>query len=202
MTETIANNLINEKHSVVNQIRCEKCPVFPDGFTLLQKTHMRISFYGMLVLGTLAIGLHQWWWGAIYLAYALFALFYGVLWGLCSHCPFAYEYSDCLFYPYTWVTKRFAYRPYAMSLPGKLITFGTFTSIVVIPQYWLYQSLWLAIAFWAMTLSTLGSLRFHYCHHCRNIHCPLNTVEGREKMRAGLDLSYRKEQFADSAKKV
>ncbi|MDJ0590656.1 MAG: hypothetical protein QNJ72_11760 [Pleurocapsa sp. MO_226.B13] len=100
------------------------------------------------------------------------------------------------------MTKRFAYRPYAMSLPGKLITFGTFTSIIVIPQYWLYQNLWLAIAFWAMTVSTLGSLRFHYCHHCRNIHCPLNTVEGREKMRAGFDLSYRQEQFADSAEPV
>jgi len=162
---------------------------------------MRVSFYGMLILGALAIGLHQWWWGAIYLVYALFTLFYNVLGALCSHCPFAYEYSDCLFYPYTWVTKRFAYRPYAMSLPDKLTFMGLFASYVVIPQFWLYQSLWLAIAFWAMAVSTFGSIRFHYCGHCRNIHCPLNAVEGREQMRAGLDLSYRKEQFADFAKK-
>ena len=192
MTERIANNIIDQRHSVINQIHCEKCQIFPDGFTLLQKTHMRTSFYGMLILGTIAIGLHYWWWGAIYLVYALFALFYGVLRGLCSHCPFAYEYSDCLFYPYTWVTKRFAYRPYATSLSDKLTSMGFLASLVVIPQYWLYQSLWLAIAFWAMALSTLGSIRFHYCHHCRNIHCPLNAVKGREKMRAGLDLSYRK----------
>ncbi len=202
MAQKIANNIINERHSAINQIRCEKCHVFPDGFTLLQKTHMRASFWGMLVLGALAIGLNQWWWGAVYLVYALFVLFYSVLWGMCSHCPFAYEYSDCLFYPYTWVTKRFAYRPYAMSLPDKLASMVPLASFVVIPQYWLYQSLWLAIAFWAMALSTIGSIIFHYCHHCRNIHCPLNTVKGREKMRAGLDLSYRKEQFADFGKKV
>ncbi len=200
MKERIANNIIDERHLVINQIRCEKCPVFPDGFTLLQKTHMRTSFYGTLILGALAIGLQQWWWGAIYLAYALSTLFIGVLGGLCSHCPFAYEYSDCLFYPYTWVTKRFTYRPYAMSLSDKLVSMGFLASYVVIPQYWIYQSLWLAIAFWAMALSTIGGLRFHHCHHCRNIHCPLNAVKGREKMRAGLDLSYRKEQFADLAK--
>ncbi len=202
MTERIANTLINERYSTKNQRRCEKCPVFPDGFTLLQKTYMRISFYGLFILGALAIGLHQWWWGAIYLVYAISTVFTGVLWGLCSHCPFAYEYSDCLFYPYTWVTRRFAYRPYAMSLPNKLVSMGLLASYVVIPQYWLYQSLWLAIAFWSVAVLTIGSIRFHYCHHCRNIHCPLNAVEGREKMRAGLDLSYRKEQFADFAKKV
>ncbi len=202
MTERITNNLINNRHSAINPNHCKKCQVFPDGFTLRQKIQMRTSFYGLLVLGAVAIGLHQWWWGAIYLVYALSTAFSGVLWGLCSHCPFAYEYSDCLFYPYTWVTKRFTYRPYAMSLPNKLVSLGFLASYLVIPQYWIYQSLGLAIAFWTAVVSTIGSLRFHYCHHCRNIYCPLNAVEGRDKMRAGLDLSYRKEQFVDSAKRV
>ena len=200
MTESIEKNLISEKHLVKNSLQCEKCPLFPDGFTRSQKIYMRTGFYGLLVLGSIAIGLHHWWWGGIYLVYALATLFTGVLWGLCSHCPFAYEYSDCLFFPYTWVTKRFVYRPSAMSMTNKLVSMGFLASYVVIPQYWLYQSLGLAIAFWAMAVTTIGSLRFHYCHHCRNIHCPLNAVEGREKMRAGLDLSYRREQLADLAK--
>ena len=85
-------------------------------------------------------------------------------------------------------------------MPNKMVSMVLLASYVVIPQYWLYQSLRLAIAFWVMAVTTIGSLRLHYCHHCRNIHCPLNAVEGREKMRAGLDLSYRREQGADLAK--
>ena len=177
----------------MTQTHCAKQKVFLDGFPLLDKILMRTLFYGSLVAGAVAIGLHEWWWGVIYLAYSLAATFYFVLWGLCSHCPFAYEYDDCLFFPHTWVTKRFTYRPDAMPLPDKLAFLVPMASFVVIPQYWLYQHLWVAIAFWAMVLPTLAGLMFYYCRRCRNVHCPLNTVEGRELMRAGLDMSHRKQ---------
>jgi len=177
----------------MTRMYCEKQKVFLDGFPLLDKILMRTLFNGILAAGALAIGLNVWWGGVIYLVYSQVALYYSVLWGLCSHCPFAYEYDDCLFFPHTWVTKRFAYRPDGMPLLDKLAFLVPMVSFVIIPQYWLYEHLWVAIVFWAMTLPTLGGLILYYCRHCRNIHCPFNTVEGRKMMRVGLDMSHRKQ---------
>lgn len=171
---------------------CSKRRVFLDGFPLYDKALMRSLFYGTLVAGAVAIGLEAWWWGVLYLAYALAATFYSVLWGLCSHCPFAYEFGDCLFFPHTWVTRRFAYRPEGMPLLDKLAFFVPMASFLIIPQFWIYQEPWVAMAFWALALPTVGGLAVFHCGRCRNIHCPLNTVEGRALMRAGLDMSHRK----------
>ena len=147
-------------------------------FTRTEKVLIRGGFYVFMVIGAVGIYVKSLVWGMIYTGFAIFGLLGVVLYSLCSHCPYPYVYSDCLFLPHGWIRKWFKYRPTPMSLSDKtgfiLITLG----LVVIPQYWLASNVTLLILFWMACLPVLILFPFHYCRRCRHFGCPFNGVDG------------------------
>ena len=140
---------------------------------LSEKILYRIGFYGFLVTGSYAIASVDLLWGLVYvgialLSMALFAYF------LCSHCPHPFHHSDCLTIPSGLITKAYRFRPEPMSNFDTVGCLLSFTALVAIPQYWLFQNLILLAVFWVLCIAWAAAHRWRYClgGRCLNRTCP------------------------------
>ncbi len=147
-----------------------------DRFTLLQKTLMRLGFYGFMIIGAYGIYLESTLWALIYVGYVILGMELGLSFFLCSHCPYPYKYSDCLFAPFWVFTKQFRFRPARMSIVDNIFFILAMAGFIVIPQYWLFKNVTVLILFWIFCLPTIASFPLFWCRRCRHIHCCLNLV--------------------------
>ncbi len=145
-----------------------------DGFSLVEKILMRIGFYGFIVTGAYGIYSVSLLWGLIYTGFVLLGLGFILLYCLCSHCPYPYEYSDCLFLPFNLIKKLYKFRSEKMSLLDKIGFLIVMGGLVIIPQYWLLMNVTVLIIFWIFCLPTLVRLLFCLCKRCRHFDCPFN----------------------------
>lgn len=145
-------------------------------FSLLEKALMRLGFYGFVVIGAYGIYLESILWGLIYSGFVIIGLQFGFLYFLCTHCPYPYNHSDCLFMPFWVVTKQFKFRSAQVNLLDKIGFIVIMTGLVVIPQYWLIKNYTVLIIFWIFCLPTLLAFPFHLCRRCQHFHCPFNLV--------------------------
>lgn len=145
-------------------------------FTLLQKIFMRLGFYGFMIIGAYGIYLESILWGLIYSGFVIFGIKFGLSYFLCSHCPYPYKYSDCLFAPFWVFTKQYKFRSAPMSILDKTVFILAMAGFIVIPQYWLFKNYTILILFWIFCLPTIASLPFFWCRRCQHFHCCFNLV--------------------------
>ncbi|MBN2030509.1 hypothetical protein JW824_09715 [bacterium] len=147
-----------------------------DGFSLIEKILMRMGFYGFIFIGAYGIYSATLLWGLLYTGFVLFGLGFVFLYCLCAHCPYPYEYSDCLFLPAGLIKKLYKSRSEQMHILDKVGFLMVMGGLVIIPQYWLLKRDMLLILFWIFCLPTLARLLFYLCKRCRHFNCPLNRV--------------------------
>ncbi|MBN1273448.1 MAG: hypothetical protein JXB26_14365 [Candidatus Aminicenantes bacterium] len=147
-----------------------------DRFSLVEKILMRIGFYGFIIVGVYGIFTVSTLWGAIYIGFILLSLSFGLLYCLCSHCPYPYQFSTCLFLPYGIVKKICRFRSESMNILEKIVFMVAILGLVVFPQYWLFKNYTILIIFWIFCLPTLGGLLFYFCKRCRHSCCPFNSA--------------------------
>ena len=148
--------------------------VYKDGFTRLEKVFMRTGFYGFVFVGTTAMALQHPALGVVYLVSSVAGLLWVIYGLLCRYCPYPFHYSDCLFFPYQWLTA--IKRPPTRRM-GRLHQYGfilVMTLLLLIPQPWLLGAPTLMWAFWLLAGPTLAALPFYYCRRCMHRQCKLN----------------------------
>jgi hypothetical protein len=145
-----------------------------DRFSLMERILLRIGWYGFLLVGTYAIYKQDPLWALIYAVYAILGFALLVLPSLCTHCPYPYEFSTCLFLPPALLRKFYPYRGPRMSPTGKVVSVFTMAGMVILPNLWLIHDIRLAVLFWLLALPTLVVFPLHYCVRCRHFSCPLN----------------------------
>ena len=91
----------------------------------------------------------------------------------CSHCLYPYKNSDCIYLPYRMVHTTYTFRSYPMNKIESLITAFVLAALVIIPQYWLFNSYILMIIFWLFCGFTLIANLFYLCKRCKNTNCPM-----------------------------
>jgi len=146
------------------------------GFTLVQKILMRLGFFGFMIIGAYGVYLESMLWGLIYSGFVIFGIEFGLSYFLCSHCPYPYKYSDCLFAPFWVFTKQYKFRSAPMSILDKAVFILAMAGFIVIPQYWLFKNYTILILFWIFCLPTIASLPLFWCRRCRHFDCPFNSV--------------------------
>lgn len=145
-------------------------------FPSIEKSLARIGFYGYILIGVYGIYLYSVLWTILYIGFVALGFVFVVMFCLCSHCPYPYEYSDCLFLRYRLITRLFQYRPRPMSFLEKVGLVGVFAGSVLIPQYWLFKTPLLLVFFWIFCLSTAVAFPLYYCRRCVHFRCPFNMV--------------------------
>ena len=145
-------------------------------FTLLHKIIMRLGFYGFMIIGAYGIYVESILWALIYSCFGILGLNFGFSYFLCSHCPYPYKYSDCLFLPFWIFTKQYKFRSAPMSVLDKTVFIFSMVGFILIPQYWLVKNYTILILFWIFCLPTIASLRLFWCRRCKNFHCCFNLV--------------------------
>ncbi len=158
--------------------RCKKKVNSSEGFSLKEKFLMSLGFYGAIIIGVYGIYLESILWVAIYLGFLIFGVFVLFGYSLCAHCPYVYEYSDCLFPPLgQLVGKIYKFRPQPMNTLDKIGPVLMIVGVIAIPQYWLFQNLIIFAIFWIFCLPTMIGLVFYECRRCLCVGCPLNQVK-------------------------
>jgi len=156
-----------------------------EGFSFLQKILMRSGFYGCMMIGAYGIFVESILWGLIYVAFVILGIQFGLAYFLCSHCPYPYWYSDCLFAPFWVFTKQYNFREAPMSTVDKTVFILAMAGFIIIPQYWLLNNYPLLILFWIFCLPTIASLPLFWCRRCKNFHCCLNLVSKQLRSESG-----------------
>jgi len=155
---------------------CDKNVRLIEKFSLLEKTLYRTGFYGFIIIGAYGIYLQNIVWGIIYTAFVISGLRFGLLYFACSHCPYPYKYSDCLFAPFWLIKNQCKFRSNPMTALDKVVSAVIMAGFVLIPQYWLLKNYTILILFWIFCVLTIAGFPFYLCKRCRNFKCPLNLV--------------------------
>ncbi|KMY68638.1 hypothetical protein AAU61_03135 [Desulfocarbo indianensis] len=153
------------------------CIKLLDGFSLAQKTVLRLLLAAFLAVGACGVFLQSALWGWVYLGVVISTQFFMVLPTLCGHCPYPRHHDDCLFLPAGLMRRLVKYRGPAISR-GEVVQMGlALLAAVLLPQYWLSMNPPLFVSFWVLALAFLASFPFYLCKRCRHRGCPANRVK-------------------------
>jgi len=155
---------------------CNKHGDLIETFNPLEKILLRVGFYGFMIIGAYGIYSNSIVWGLIYTGFVIFGSKFGLLYFLCSHCPYPYKHSDCLFVPSSLIKKQYEFRSDKMSVLDNIGFVAIMAGFIVIPQYWLFKNYTILILFWILCLPTLASFPFYLCRRCQHFDCPFNSV--------------------------
>jgi hypothetical protein len=155
---------------------CPRQPPSPlkDGFSWHEKLIARACLAGVLL--TAAAGIYRYN-RSVVIGYAVFVALGALLVvydSLCVFCPYPFNYSDCLFFPYQLVARFAKLREGKIARPRQAATALVFGGMFVIPQYWLWGNWGLFAIFWGLTLPLALLLPMHLCRRCRNGRCFAN----------------------------
>jgi hypothetical protein len=165
---------------------CTDEPQLKTGFSTLEKTLMQVSFYGVVLVGVLAIGQQSPPWAAGYSGFMVIGMLFFVGPGLCAHCPYPTYYGDCLFLPTGFVNRFYPYSGPVMNTFEKISITVVLLGTVLAPHPWLIKApVWL-IPFWVFALPFLLVTPVYYCRRCRHFGCPLNRVKGKIRKQSPL----------------
>lgn len=148
-----------------------------DGFSWIEKLLMRGGLAALVGIGAFAIYRSDPAMAAGYLVFVALGGLAVMYDSLCVYCPYPYQHSDCLFFPYqlvAWVTTM---RTTPIPPFRKALSALVFLGIVGIPQYWLGGQGSLLAAFWAVAVMVGIAVPLRFCRHCRHGRCPMNLVK-------------------------
>lgn len=146
-------------------------------FTLCEKILMRTVFLGNILIGAYSIYLENIFVGLLYSVFIILGLNFIVTYCICSHCPYPYKHSDCLFMPFKRIKKLHKFRGCSMSSIEKFGFIAMFAVIFLFPQYWLLKNYTLLILFWICLFPTIIMFPFYFCKRCKHLSCPFNLVK-------------------------
>lgn len=147
---------------------------FKDHFETHEKIIMRVGFLALILIAFFAILMHSASAAIVYLIASMIGGLLVVYCFLCVYCPYPYHFSDCLFMPYqliTGVAKEREGECGAGDMAGLTIVMMI---LLVFPQYWLFQHMGMAIAFWAILVFFAVAFPMIYCNRCRHQRCMFN----------------------------
>lgn len=157
----------------------ETCPSLKQRFAWHEKLVARACLGVVLCAGALAMYREN---PAVSLGYLLFVGLGGLLVVydfLCVYCPYPFEHSDCLFYPYPLVARFARLRGGEISGLRRIGTAVVFAGMFAAPQYWLSGRWDLFSAFWAATLLLAVLVPVYLCRRCLHRRCPMNRAGAR-----------------------
>jgi len=99
---------------------------------------------------------------------------------LCVYCPYPFQYSDCLFYPYQIVARLAKLRSGKIHWARQAVTVLVFGGMFAIPQFWLWGHWVLFAVFWGLTLLLAILMPLYLCGRCRNRRCLANRATGSQ----------------------
>ena len=145
-----------------------------DHFSLKARLFMMTGCFGFMAIGIYGIYKQDPLWAWLYAAYGIIGFLLVVLPCLCTHCPYPYKLSTCLFMPPGLLKKFYPYQGPEMSLGGKIATFTIMAGMIVIPNFWLINDLPMLLIYWLLCLPVAAGIALHYCKYCRHFGCPMN----------------------------
>ncbi|RJP77199.1 MAG: hypothetical protein C4524_08730 [Candidatus Zixiibacteriota bacterium] len=129
-------------------------------------------FFAAVGVGLAAVGVQSLLWGAVYLGVVLAGV-WGILTSFCAKCPCqAKRCSHIILGPMARLAPRRRPGPYTRGDVGGLIV--SFLVILIFPQPWLWDKLWVGLVFWSAALAAAGDILVAVCPRCLNVRCPLN----------------------------
>ncbi len=146
------------------------------GFTIKEKLFAQVSFFGMIITGTIGIIVAS----PIFVVPYILIAWYGIpgiiqRYIVCPRCPHLYQYGDCLQLPARLtrllVKKR---KSPKFSRWEKIVFLFIFLSIPTYPLYWLLENRVLLVLFIFFSACWYGGQLAYFCKRCRVHDCPLN----------------------------
>jgi len=152
-----------------------------EGFSIGEKLWAQLSFFGMGIIGTIAIFQYNWLWVFPY----VIVYWYGIP-GIimrhlnCPRCPHLHEFGDCLQVPVfftKWTMKGVGRKFTPFSSIERFLFYFIFISIPAYPIYFLLPNKLLLMAFLACVAMWYGAQFFYFCKACRVRECPFNRAK-------------------------
>ena len=152
------------------------------GFSIKEKIFAQVSFFGILITGTIGIILSD----PIFVVPYVFIAWYGVP-GIiqrhivCPRCPHLHQFGDCLqLSPQLTRMLIKKQKEPRLSSREKIVFRLIFILIPTYPIYWLLDSPFLLILFTFSNAFWYGGQFLYFCKRCRIYDCPFNLVEIKE----------------------
>ena len=146
------------------------------GFSIKEKLFAQISFFGILITGTLGIILVD---HLFVIPYVLIG-WYGVpgliqRYIVCPRCPHLHQFGDCLQLPVK-LTRLLVKKQKSaqFDLWEKVVFWAIFLLIPTYPLYWLIETPLLLAIFILFTAMWYSGQFFYFCKRCRIQDCPFN----------------------------
>jgi len=158
----------------MSQPSCPRRPALMDGFAWYQKLIMRAGLGAIVALGTAGIYLENRTAAAAYLFFGAVGALLVVYDLVCVYCPYPFQHSDCLFFPYQLLARVTGLRAGAIPLWRKGLAALVFGGLIAVPQYWLWGHWGLMAGFWAVAAVLGPFMAMGFCRRCRHYRCPLN----------------------------
>lgn len=150
-----------------------------DGFTWYDKLSMRLGLAALVAIGAVAVFIRDPWLALAYIVLVATAGT-GVIYDFfCVYCPYPFRHSDCLFFPYKFLSSVTTLRTTPIPWPRKLLSGLAFAGIVLFPQYWLCGQWGLFAVFWALVVAGSIVIPLRFCRYCRHRRCPMNLTSLR-----------------------
>ncbi|MBT8350720.1 MAG: hypothetical protein KJO26_05750 [Deltaproteobacteria bacterium] len=168
-----------EKDSIMsNKQQC----ALAEGFSIWEKLWAQLSFFGIGIIGTIAITQYNWKWVIPYVIIYWYGIPGIIMRHLnCPRCPHLHEFGDCLQVPVfftKWIIKNVD-RKFTPFTPIETFLFYLiFITIPIYPIYFLASNIVLLIAFLVCVAMWYGGQLFYFCKACRVKECPFNRVRG------------------------
>ena len=144
-------------------------------FTFADKVLGNLALYAGVAIGAWAMYLAEPWLALGYVAFVVVGLLLVVRYTVCPRCPHLLENGDCLFVPPGFAAGFISRsRSGPMGLGEKLILYGVFGGMALIPVYWLLGRPWLLGAYGLAQVFVALAFRCNLCRKCENEACPLN----------------------------
>ena len=112
-----------------------KCHALKDGFTPYEKLIVRSAFGALCCIGAVGIFLQSSLAAVGYLLFVGAGALLVVYDLLCVYCPYPFEHSDCLFFPYQLLARVTKMRQGRIPWLRKMLVAVVFGGLVAVPQY-------------------------------------------------------------------
>jgi hypothetical protein len=146
----------------------------------MKKQYYGITSFGLfsaaIVLAVVATFLISWRLGFVYLAICVMSLL-TMLYMYCAKCPCRTHCGHVIPGKIVVVFKDRPSEPYT---PVEMVfTIVAMLFLIGLPQVWLWEYIWLFIAFWVMIVLAVIQMKTVVCRACDNIYCPAK-VDSRQ----------------------
>lgn len=148
-------------------------------FPVWERIPYTIAFFGIQIIGLIAIYPYSIAWFTAYLVFLLIGNLYLFGFCLCARCP--HYGTNCIFLFGKPIAKIYKFRPGPMSPIDKICAPLMPIGMLGIPMYWLIKEPVLLALFLVIGMACMLCLFVLKCRRCKHFSCPFNLVKKRVK---------------------